>query len=112
MANRHNQRRRSQQRAALNRPALPFEQRAPTSPPADFATYPASRTIIESKAIDAPFQVFTLNDPNDDIPTGATFYAGTADRDRGVRLATTHPTRAVVMHADEIIFSNHNPFPS
>jgi hypothetical protein len=95
-------------RAALNR-RLPFD-RAPR--PHDPTTgLPPSRTVREANGFGAPFHVMRQLSVHRNGATVEirTFYAGAADLDRAVLLASGLEGRAVVMRGDECLFDNGKP---
>ena len=103
------QRRRAQQRAAINRPKLPYEDGGRVHGPRDGldpSTFPPSRTVIESTAQGAPF-VITRYLVNGDA-VRSEFYAGTGTIDRAITIANSCPDRAVVRHKDgaDVLFDN------
>lgn len=108
-------RQRAQQRAALNRPRLPFEGKATIalrredSPPT--LTYePPRPTAIERTARGARYHVM-LWQRKPGVGIEAVFVCGTSDEQRACILAAAIASRAVVVEGVRVKYDNHQPIP-
>ena len=77
-------------------------------PPPD--SLPSQRTVIESKARQAPYLIATIERDSIGEAPYARFYAGTGNLARAIRLASTREYRAIVQTQDgAIAFDNDKP---